>query len=234
MQKGVALSDFVPFPEFFEIEPDGRLAARGRDIELRSKRKPSGNSAKRKEYIRPDLSDIDAHANWEASRAPTSAARVAEELSHWFGTECRLCGGPIDMTVSGHHPARWNVDHIIPKSKGGEHVWGNVQLVHKGCNAQKSDLELPEPPPWLYAELLRAAISRFDNVIHVESEIEHLRYRATIRIAMFAASRRLLSEGLIGENDYFLARQESRALKDIALVASLQRRLAVARNGTNI
>ncbi len=32
-----------------------------------------------------------------------------------------------------------NIDHVIPKSRGGEHIWENVVAACQPCNAKKSD-----------------------------------------------------------------------------------------------
>lgn len=61
--------------------------------------------------------------------------------------KCALCGGDCDLydyEVTEHgavvcgdsYPS---IDHIIPIAKGGQHVWENVQLAHRGCNRKKSD-----------------------------------------------------------------------------------------------
>lgn len=58
---------------------------------------------------------------------------------------CALCGEPCDLydyditengvVVAGErYPS---IDHIVPISRGGDHVWTNVQLAHRGCNRKK-------------------------------------------------------------------------------------------------
>lgn len=42
---------------------------------------------------------------------------------------CGICGSPID--------GKYHIDHIIPVSKGGEHVIENLQLTHPICNLRK-------------------------------------------------------------------------------------------------
>lgn len=39
------------------------------------------------------------------------------------------CSGPM-------YPS---IDHIVPMSKGGGHVWENVQVAHIICNTEKGD-----------------------------------------------------------------------------------------------
>lgn len=60
------------------------------------------------------------------------------------GLRCALCGEMCNISdykkVDGHliygnkYPS---IDHIIPMSKGGGHVWDNVQVAHRICNSLK-------------------------------------------------------------------------------------------------
>lgn len=42
--------------------------------------------------------------------------------------ECQYCGGPAE-----------NVDHVIPRSRGGTHTWENVVASCRPCNARKEN-----------------------------------------------------------------------------------------------
>ena len=59
------------------------------------------------------------------------------------GLRCAICGGMCDWNdhswskYSG--PMYPSIDHIIPMSKGGGHVWENVQVAHIICNSEKGD-----------------------------------------------------------------------------------------------
>lgn len=55
------------------------------------------------------------------------------------GGICRICGRPIDASLSHPDPGSASVDHVIPVSKGGEHSYGNTQLAHLVCNLSKGD-----------------------------------------------------------------------------------------------
>ena len=47
------------------------------------------------------------------------------------GARCGICGwGPLN-------PDRWDLDHVIPVSKGGVHSYANVQSSHPYCNDSK-------------------------------------------------------------------------------------------------
>ena len=57
------------------------------------------------------------------------------------GLRCALCGemcDPNDRSWSRYNgPMYPSIDHIIPMSKGGGHVWNNVQVAHIICNSEK-------------------------------------------------------------------------------------------------
>lgn len=44
------------------------------------------------------------------------------------GHRCQYCGAPAE-----------NLDHVIPRSKGGPHAWDNVVASCTPCNARKGD-----------------------------------------------------------------------------------------------
>ncbi len=46
---------------------------------------------------------------------------------------CQYCGAPAE-----------NVDHVIPRSRGGEHIWENVVAACRRCNSRKENRLLAE------------------------------------------------------------------------------------------
>jgi 5-methylcytosine-specific restriction endonuclease McrA len=52
---------------------------------------------------------------------------------HRDGHTCQYCGGSAD-----------SIDHVVPRSRGGSHVWENVVAACRRCNASKGDLLLSE------------------------------------------------------------------------------------------
>ncbi len=69
------------------------------------------------------------------------------------GHRCQYCGGPAE-----------SIDHVLPKSKGGDHTWENVVACCRSCNLRKADrtpreagfVLATEPGPprrfaWIYA-----------------------------------------------------------------------------------
>src|SRR6266568_455589 len=63
------------------------------------------------------------HVPFRARAALTRRAVFARD-----GWACQYCGGPAE-----------NVDHVIPKSRGGEHVWENVVAACRRCNSRKEN-----------------------------------------------------------------------------------------------
>jgi 5-methylcytosine-specific restriction endonuclease McrA len=49
------------------------------------------------------------------------------------GHRCQYCGAHAE-----------NIDHVIPRSKGGEHIWENVVAACRPCNTKKEDRFLHE------------------------------------------------------------------------------------------
>lgn len=58
------------------------------------------------------------------ARAPLSRRAVFVRDGH----RCQYCGSQAE-----------NIDHVIPRSRGGEHVWENVVASCRACNAKKDD-----------------------------------------------------------------------------------------------
>lgn len=59
-----------------------------------------------------------------------------------YNDVCQICGLLVDDTAieNGHIKRLYpTIDHIIPLSKGGSHIWSNVRLAHMACNAGKCD-----------------------------------------------------------------------------------------------
>lgn len=55
------------------------------------------------------------------------------------GWVCQICNGRTNAAMRGRkHPDAPELDHRVPLSKGGSHVWGNVQTAHRRCNLKKN------------------------------------------------------------------------------------------------
>jgi 5-methylcytosine-specific restriction endonuclease McrA len=64
-------------------------------------------------------------------RAALNRRAVMARDSH----RCQYCGAHAD-----------SIDHVVPRSRGGEHVWENVVAACRPCNARKRDRLLAETP----------------------------------------------------------------------------------------
>lgn len=51
--------------------------------------------------------------------------------------KCFICEQPIDIQLQ-----EWEIDHIIPRAKGGKDDQNNYALVHRSCNRKKQDSDL--------------------------------------------------------------------------------------------
>ncbi|MBW3610256.1 MAG: HNH endonuclease [Actinomycetota bacterium] len=49
------------------------------------------------------------------------------------GSRCQYCANPAE-----------SIDHVVPRSRGGQHVWENVVAACRPCNARKRDRMLAE------------------------------------------------------------------------------------------
>lgn len=66
------------------------------------------------------------------------------EILELYGTNCYLCGEPIDLKASRKVGSKgWkrslHIDHLIPLSKGGPDTLVNVRPTHGICNSLKHD-----------------------------------------------------------------------------------------------
>lgn len=61
--------------------------------------------------------------------------------------KCHLCGELVDRLALFPDPDSPSLDHVVPMSRGGGHLWSNVATAHLGCNVRKGagGAELPAP-----------------------------------------------------------------------------------------
>ena len=59
---------------------------------------------------------------------------------------CGICNQPIDYSLRTPHPDSFEVDHIIPRNRGGTDALDNKQAAHRRCNRAKSDRVEPAQP----------------------------------------------------------------------------------------
>jgi 5-methylcytosine-specific restriction endonuclease McrA len=73
------------------------------------------------------------------------------------GWVCQYCGAPAE-----------NVDHVVPRSRGGAHTWDNVVAACRRCNSKKENRAPHEVglklrrPPFAPKDGLRLSLGRLD------------------------------------------------------------------------
>ena len=72
---------------------------------------------------------------WRVEKAKRVRELVAESGGH---LTCWLCGGPIDLELSGRHPAGLTLDHVNPRFMGGDEFdMQGTRPAHNRCNATR-------------------------------------------------------------------------------------------------
>lgn len=77
----------------------------------------------------------------------SNGSRARKLRARWraIGAPCALCGKPIDYDLPARHPMSFELDHIVPQSRGGDPwAWDNTQPAHRICNQRKSN-RMPTP-----------------------------------------------------------------------------------------
>jgi HNH endonuclease len=61
---------------------------------------------------------------------------------HWT---CHLCAGSVssDPTTWTNDKSKPSIDHVVPRSQGGDDYPSNVRLAHRACNSARGDSDLP-------------------------------------------------------------------------------------------
>ncbi len=79
-----------------------------------------------------------------ASRyANGNARRKVREWLKAQGMPCHLCGRAIDYSLPAGDPMSFEVDEIVPVSKGGSPIdKGNVAAAHRICNQRRGNKPL--------------------------------------------------------------------------------------------
>ncbi|WP_185972902.1 HNH endonuclease [Aeromicrobium piscarium] len=97
------------------------------------------------------LSGVD-HYDWacDAQRralrlGATTAHRVErDDILKGDGWRCYLCHIDTRIATSPFDPRSATVDHVVPISKGGQHVRENLRCCCLGCNSSKQALLIDE------------------------------------------------------------------------------------------
>ncbi len=85
------------------------------------------------------------------------------QLRNWLkaqGRPCHICGQPIDYSLPVGHPMSFEVDEIVPVSRGGSpYDRANVDAAHRICNQRKGARVLVSGP---VSAVLRPPITTTD------------------------------------------------------------------------
>ena len=94
----------------------------------------------RADKIAPDSHNKSYYQRAKLHGAPAEIGVTLQNLIKRDGLTCAICGLEC---IYGDDPLALlypTMDHIIPISKGGGHTWDNVQIAHRICNINKSNL----------------------------------------------------------------------------------------------
>ena len=84
--------------------------------------------------------NLSYYARAKLHGAPAEVGVTLKNLIKRNGLTCAICGLPCFNGGNYLADLYPTMDHIIPISKGGGHTWDNVQVAHRLCNINKSNL----------------------------------------------------------------------------------------------
>lgn len=87
----------------------------------------------------PENKESDHYKRAKKRGLPAEKGITLEKLIDRDGDRCAICGLPCffsDDYLAALYPT---IDHIIPISRGGGHIWSNVQVAHRICNSHKGN-----------------------------------------------------------------------------------------------
>jgi 5-methylcytosine-specific restriction endonuclease McrA len=69
--------------------------------------------------------------------AGKDAAKWAPLVVATYGPVCWLCGGAIDMDAPRRSALGLTIDHVVPRSHGGQDSIENLRPAHYHCNVKR-------------------------------------------------------------------------------------------------
>ena len=84
----------------------------------------------RKRQLPDILSEMVKEINLGPRRKPSS--EQIREMHSKQGGKCALCGKSVELI-----PYQYEVDHKVPRSRGGGDELDNLQITHTRCNREK-------------------------------------------------------------------------------------------------
>lgn len=101
-------------------------------------------------------------------------AQLAER-DEWI---CWVCENEVDPNTSVGSASSGSIDHVIPKSLGGDSSPGNLRLAHRKCNSGRGD-KLPELA-WPHADDLVDSAPLWPALLRMQKK------KGTETVAFFA------------------------------------------------
>lgn len=108
-----------------------------------------------KDYTTPTAANCGVCKLCQKRRAKARYGTTHRKRARYFGVEyepidrlkvyerdkwrCQLCGKRVKRDRQAPHPLSPSLDHVVPMSKGGDHLYANVQCAHFLCNSLKGD-----------------------------------------------------------------------------------------------
>lgn len=123
--------------DFLNERRRGYYAATPEPHRKRAKLWAAANPEKRRE--------IEARRRAAKKASPTIEKIDRASIYRRDGGRCHICGRPVSRSS-------YELDHLIPLSRGGPHISDNLAVAHGKCNRRRKDGRLP-------AQLLMPGVS---------------------------------------------------------------------------
>lgn len=104
------------------------------------------NKEKTRIWKKANLEKVrDYNRKRRALKHTTQIEPINEKIVYFRdGGICQHCRKRINKKLEWPHPMSASLDHIVPLSEGGAHIYKNLQLAHLGCNLSKKVAILPQ------------------------------------------------------------------------------------------
>lgn len=106
------------------------------------------------EFVRPLIIRLLSYVNFRPVKSRVSRHKIYKRDNH----ECVYCGTKQDLSI----------DHVIPRSRGGDNSWGNLVSCCKKCNTKKGN-RTPEEANMKFIKKVEVP-KTFCGVFTVEAE----------------------------------------------------------------
>ncbi len=142
----------------------------------------------------------------------TGAEQFREAVVRRAGNRCEYCQLPAQLQVSG-----FEIDHILPRSRGGQTDLSNVALACPHCNARKwahIDGEDLESGQWIalfnnWIALLTPGVSRSSTILLTSPGMKSAKRRSVLSLGRFNSIRQPLSCANVQPNSMGVTRLRS-------------------------